>query len=105
MAKKSEVVGCGLVAAWFVGTVLALVARGWSLSLLWGWFVVPLGVAAIGFWHACGISALVTMLVFQKPPKDDDADDAVTKALSPLVTSILLSLFCAGFGWLYQSMV
>lgn len=39
----------------FVGVVL----RGWALSTLWAWFLVPIGVPAIGIATALGISVII----------------------------------------------
>ncbi len=35
---------------------------GFVISMLWGWFIVPLGVTAINTWHAVGISAFFTLM-------------------------------------------
>jgi len=37
----------------------AAVWDGYVLSILWGWFVVPLGLAAIGKAHAYGICVVL----------------------------------------------
>lgn len=31
----------------------------------WGWFVIPLGVPAIGHWHALGLMTMVHLVTFQ----------------------------------------
>ena len=48
--------------AWAVSVLLALplamlyaLYAGWAVSVLWGWFVVPLGPPAIGVMHAAGL--------------------------------------------------
>lgn len=33
--------------------------EGWQVSTMWSWFVVPLGLPAIGFAHAVGICSLL----------------------------------------------
>lgn len=35
---------------------------GWVAHLLWGWFLVPLGVPAVGWMQATGIGVLLGML-------------------------------------------
>lgn len=32
---------------------------GYVAATLWGWFMVPLGVSAIGYWHAVGLGSLM----------------------------------------------
>lgn len=68
---------------------------------LWGWFVVPLGVAAIGYWHALGFKILATIVVKgiseTKSRKELIAgDDWLENLLSVPVTY----LFVWGLGWL-----
>lgn len=44
---------------WFIYLVLSIVSQLYSglvLSVMWGWFIVPLGIAAITIPHAVGIS-------------------------------------------------
>lgn len=56
---KSEKWGCiALLVSVPIGTVL----RGWVLLQLWGWFVVPLGVATISLPWALGLSLLMYSL-------------------------------------------
>lgn len=52
------VAGLGIL----VFLVLASVVRGFVLSIMWSWFLVPLGVPAISIPLAIGISMLVAML-------------------------------------------
>lgn len=44
---------------------------GSLLSCVWGWFIVPLGVVEITFWHALGISSVVSIVKVDMP---SDAD-------------------------------
>ena len=57
---------------------------------LWTWFVVPLGVMSIGFWHAYGISILVSRLTHQI----DWAE------IEKPVDTPILRFFVAGFYYL-----
>lgn len=51
----------------FVGFVIILLLGifwgGYITSLLWGWFMVPLGVKAITYWHAVGLGPLFSMFL------------------------------------------
>jgi hypothetical protein len=46
---------------WIGGFFLALslLLHGWATYKLWSWFIVPLGVPEIGFFHALGIVIFV----------------------------------------------
>jgi len=52
---------------------LGIPFQAYVTSTIWGWFMVPLGVPAIGLWHAAGLGILVHVIRGkggQKPPKD-----------------------------------
>ena len=42
--------------------MLMLPFNGWVIKLMWGWFIVPLGVMPVTIWHAIGLDALITYL-------------------------------------------
>jgi len=42
---------------------------GWVLSILWGWFVVPLGVVALTIPGAIGLRLVVGLFVTNRSPK------------------------------------
>lgn len=44
-------------------TPLGVLVNGFTLSVLWGWFVVPLGGPDIGIAEAFGLSLVATLLV------------------------------------------
>ena len=49
--------------------------RGFVLHRLWAWFVVPLGVPAIGIAHAVGLAMLVGFLKMSQHDFDQESDD------------------------------
>lgn len=50
-----------------VAVVTALLLwRGFALSMMWGWFMVPLGLPVIPIAHAIGVAALVSLLTHQR---------------------------------------
>lgn len=76
--------------------VVAAILRGWILTVLWGWFIVPLGVPSISIATALGIVIIIDMLV-HRPDTSETKDKVATvpellgivfsKAfLSPLIT-------------------
>lgn len=61
--------------------------RGWVLSLLWGWFIVPLGVPAVGVVHAIGIAFVVGMFTSAaKVDSDHPWRNIAIGFLAPLLT-------------------
>lgn len=63
MTNEDDVIGCvSTLVAVFVVLPAKIVAEAFIVQTMWGWFVVPLGVPALGFWHAAGFSVLWTYL-------------------------------------------
>jgi hypothetical protein len=61
-----------LVLCFIAGSALL---EGLALSTMWGWFVVPLGVADIGVAHALGLSLTLSLVTNQY--SDWDTGDAM----------------------------
>ena len=70
-----------------------ILGQAWILSVLWSWFVVPLGVIPIGTTHAAGITFLVHYLRGTTPSKTKDAD-----SLQLVAYAIVLPLCYLVFG-------
>lgn len=46
--------------------------EGWVLSVLWRWFLVPLGAPALSIPAAIGVAIIVGMLTHQSSKTDDE---------------------------------
>lgn len=78
-----------------LGIPLALL-NGWVISWLWLWFLVPLGIPAIGVVHAMGISGIIGLLTKQYVPKSDTGESFSFSIVFPLVcllTGYVIHLF------------
>lgn len=97
MAYKSAptVPGCILaIIALPVGAMLS----GYVLSVLWGWFIVPVfHLPQIGIVTGSGISIVVNMLIHSATPEREY--DEWWHPLVPLFSSPLFALF---FGWIWK---
>lgn len=87
-----------------VGMVALLIAsillNGIALSVLWGWFLVPLGLSEIGLAHAIGISMVVGLITYQEIDSGGDnrsKDEAIGYALGAAIGRPLLLM---ALGWL-----
>jgi hypothetical protein len=79
-----------------VGLVLlAMVWRGFVLSILWGWFMVPLGLPNISVALAIGIAGVVGMLTHQIQVSKDEEDGA-----KKFLAAFMIPLFALGVGWI-----
>jgi hypothetical protein len=75
-----------------IGTVVLIIynviASGWVLSVIWAWFLVPLGMPAVTTVQAIGISVVASALM-PKPIRQKDVNmtgAVVTALLSPVMT-------------------
>lgn len=80
---------------------------GYVNSILWGWFLVPLGLPAIGVFHACGIQFTLAgflglrgmwadMTAYDGSKKKSEAGHrALVIVMLALAPSVLW-----GYGWL-----
>lgn len=77
----------------FIG-IMALYSA-FVLATLWGWFVVPLGIAQIGIAHAYGLSLIPAVLLSSRglySPEDKRTEAAVAALMMPAVALL--------FGWI-----
>jgi len=76
-----------------LGPLTAL--RGWVLFVLWGWFLIPLGLPAIGIAHALGIQCIVSLMSMHSGPKTDkDTGEIISISISVSLVWLLM-------GWIY----
>lgn len=49
---------------------LLSVLSGFTIMVMWGWYIVPLGLPTIGLIHALGLDMLITFIVTTKKSED-----------------------------------
>lgn len=83
--------------------LLGWLLTGWSLSLLWAWFVVPVfALPAISIWQAAGLSMVVKTFTYVVPrgEQDPEGDKAHWERV---VASLLFPVLALGFGWVLKT--
>lgn len=86
---------------------LIIFVRTWVFKTLWLWFLVPLGVMEISLAHAFGLIMLFSFLWGRRKDMETPKEDIETLAkkfnfeetLEQLLTSLFISLFALGMGW------
>jgi hypothetical protein len=73
--------------------ILATILSGFVLTQLWAWFIVPLGVPAIGIAHGIGLSLVASMLTLRT-----NATTVDHKWYETMGISIACSLLFWGMG-------
>jgi len=79
-----------------LAAVMGLFVWGFAFMLGWGWFVVPLGVPPITFWHAVGLKYLIaaaTMLPFAAQSEGDLEKKSLAYLMAGLIVMLLLWVF------------
>ena len=88
------------------GLALAIVVRGWVLSVMWGWFIAPLGVPEITIASAIGISLVVALLTNKTDNSGPTEKRSVQQYIEVVVTHAFLApLMTLLFGWLVVQFV
>ena len=93
----------GKIIAIIVLTALSIFVGAWAFSTLFGWFLVPLGLPAIGYAHAYGLMLMTSFLKMR--PKDFDTSDTTERKsfgehVARLFVYIFFYLVAVGMGWL-----
>jgi len=82
--------------------VYAVVASGFVISILWGWFVVPLfGLPALSIPHAIGITLIISMA---RAPQHQDkgSGESFSTKLSALFIAPWMALL---IGWITKGFI
>ena len=73
-----------------------MLLRGWVITYLWKWFMVPLGIVDISLPHAIGISVIISFLISNVIKKDQTKEEQIYG----LVLMFLWPLIALGLGWI-----
>ena len=85
----------------FLALPFTLTWKGFVISKLWGWFLVPLALPPIGIAHAVGISTLAALLTMKVTHKD--AEKRTDKqTIDVIVLAVLWPLMALGIGFITQ---
>lgn len=99
MTNDDDAVWRGLqnIALFLLFLMVATAVRGFVLSELWGWFVVPLGVGELGVAHAIGFALVVGYLTYQPDAKSESEVEGTFGVR--LVTSLLNVIIPGAMVW------
>lgn len=73
---------------------------GYVSATLWGWFMVPLGVAPITYWHAVGLSLLLSVFLGSRGMKNDKKESSTDSLINGFIYSVTIPAASIGIGWL-----
>jgi hypothetical protein len=88
-----------LVPGILLGLFLMIFWGGYVASVLWGWFVVPLGVSSITFWHAAGLMCVTRAFVGSCASSNDEAHPGLD-IWKEVFLLAMMPLVLLAIGWL-----
>lgn len=109
MKKKSEYSGIFAI-VFLLNFVPVIMWRGWVLSLLWGWFVVRLGMPAVSIPEAIGVSLVLSYLtgtghiavaVEEMKEKTTEENDKIPP-MGKIFIGWAMPAFVLLYGWILQ---
>jgi hypothetical protein len=77
-------------------SIYSMFVSAFVISYLWVWFLVPLGLKSLVFWHYAGISLIVGYLTHQADGdkiKEEYKEDGYSKIVMALIKPWLILLF------------
>lgn len=100
--KNNVVLSCVGLVAIIVGTiVIGSIANGYTLSLLWKWFVVPVfDIPVLSVVQAIGFGMVITFLTRHSTSSGDKAKDIYEAAGEMLGNAILYPVLVIALGYI-----
>lgn len=83
--------------------LIALLSVPWWAFVaqkVWGWYVMPLGAPAIGFWQLCGLSTAVRFLLGSYASNNATKTDVAKDVLTAWIVPAVVLAFCAFYRWM-----
>ncbi len=101
MKTSDQIFGCiGAAASVVLIVVAGTIISGWALSVLWGWFIVPVfDLPGLSIIQAIGIALIIGYIKGKSPQRSDDrkASDKLIESIGYMFMMPLLSI---GIGWI-----
>lgn len=89
-----------------VGLIIATAMRGWALSLLWGWFIVPLFDAPqLTIVQAIGLSMVISFNHFDQTQKKEKTESFLEDFSRTVFVGSLHTLFVVLLGWIISGLL
>jgi hypothetical protein len=93
----------GIITVTLVTMVLSALLNGWAFSLLWEWFVAPLGYPVLSIAQAIGLSMTIAYATHQYQ-RDENKDKPFTEVLAwGISLAIVKPLISLGVGLIIKS--
>lgn len=100
--ENMTILGCfGVIALLVIIIPGSILMHGWVLSILWGWFVVPLfHLPVLSIPYAIGLASVVSMFKGSTIIKEDKDKSFTEKIFVAIAHAFVAPLFMLFFGWI-----
>ena len=75
----------------------SMILKGFVITFLWKWFIVPLGVTEVGLVHAIGIGCIITFLTYSITNIKWDKNDS--DKIKEIIAMYFVPLIFWGLGY------
>lgn len=92
----------GIIVTVFATAIPLTAWYAYVLTVIWGWFVVPLfGLPALDIWAAIGLSLVINYMWKTTPENNDENDDeSMDRLIKVLGYCLVRPLIALGIGWI-----
>jgi len=85
---------------------IASIWKGYVLTVLWGWFVVPtFGLPALALAPAIGLAMVVSFLTYQHTASQEPDPDVSTRMAKAIAHTLVMPALVLGIGWVVARFV
>lgn len=99
--NQEKFVSClGLLAGAIGFTIIGAILNGWALSVLWGWFIVPIfKLPTLTIIQAIGVAMVASFLTktYSTSDKSKSLEDRITDLIGSTIIAPVLAIM---LGWL-----
>ena len=106
LGKASAAAGIVIGAIGILLLILLTIAAGTALNgfviqVMWGWFLIPLGLPVLGLANAMGLGLLIRYLTWQKIPSKEKTSNK--ELMDNILTAVFYPLLVLGLGFVVHS--
>jgi len=103
--RENKALSCvGLIVLFVVAIVASSAMNGWALSVMWGWFVIPVfGLPPLSVVAAIGISMVVRMMTWTGDGDNDSGKSSQEKIITAIAKAFISPLITLAIGYIVHS--
>jgi hypothetical protein len=83
--------------------ILLTILRGWTISVVWGWFIVPMGAPSIGIAQAIGLSCFASIFTIGLKTDVADQGDEVERVVTAILNAVVSYALILGTAYIVKA--